>query len=83
MKVAVLATLGNAPVCGDFSEPDLQAREVLVQVRAAAVKQLERLIASGKPYSSPKTLPIVPGLAWTAPQAPDMRAVLMFVTGAH
>jgi len=50
------------PIYGDFPEPDLQAGEVLVHVRAAAVKQLERLIASGKHYSSPKTLPIVPGL---------------------
>lgn len=62
MKAAILAALGSAPVYGDFPEPDLHAGETLVHVSAAGVKQLERLIASGKHYSSPRTLPIVPGL---------------------
>jgi len=62
VKAAVLEALGSTPVCGTFPEPDLQAGERLVHVRAAGVKQLERLIASGRHYSSPKALPIVPGL---------------------
>lgn len=62
MKAAVLEALGAAPVCGTFAEPDIRPGETLVHVRAAAVKQLERLIASGKHYSSPRELPIVPGL---------------------
>lgn len=62
MKAAVLQQLGSAPVCAEFAEPDVQVGEQLVHVRVAAIKQLERLIASGKHYSSPKVLPIVPGI---------------------
>jgi NADPH:quinone reductase-like Zn-dependent oxidoreductase len=62
MKAAVLEALGSAPVFGSFAEPDIRTGEVLVHVRAAAIKQLERLVASGRHYSSPKELPIVPGL---------------------
>lgn len=62
MKAAILDQLGAVPRCGEFAEPDILSGERLVHVRAAALKQLERLIASGKHYSSPKALPIVPGL---------------------
>lgn len=62
MKAAILETLGRAPVCGSFAEPDIRPGETLVHVRAAAIKQLERLIAAGKHYSSPRQLPIVAGL---------------------
>lgn len=62
MRAAVLETIGTSPICREFQEPDVRAGETLVHVRAAAVKQLERLIASGKHYSSPTSLPIVPGL---------------------
>ncbi len=62
MKAAVLEVLGGTPVFGAFAEPDIRPSEALVHVSAAAVKQLERLIASGKHYSSPSALPIVPGL---------------------
>jgi len=62
VKAAVLDVLGQAPTYAEFTEPDVQPGEQLVHVRAAAIKQLERLIASGKHYSSPRSLPIVPGL---------------------
>lgn len=62
MKAAILEALGSAPRYGDFPEPDLQPGERLVHVRTTGVKQLERLIASGRHYSSPRVLPIVPGL---------------------
>lgn len=57
-----MESLGRAPVYRDFAEPDLLPGEALVEVSAAGLKQLERLIATGKHYSSPKVLPIVPGL---------------------
>lgn len=62
MRAAVVDKLGEAPRCGSFAEPDLQAGETLVHVSAAALKQLERAIVAGRHYSSPKVLPIVPGL---------------------
>ena len=62
MKAVVLEALGSPPIYGDFAEPDLLPREALIHVHVASVKQLERLIASGKHYSRPKSLPIVLGL---------------------
>ncbi|MBS0483409.1 MAG: zinc-binding alcohol dehydrogenase family protein [Proteobacteria bacterium] len=62
MKAAVLKALGSVPEYGTYAEPEVRPGEVLVHVRAAAIKQLERLIASGKHYSSPRELPIIPGL---------------------
>ncbi len=62
MKAALAETLGQSPRYGDFPEPALQDGETLVHVTAAALKQLERAIVAGTHYSSPKALPIVPGL---------------------
>lgn len=62
MKAAVVTALGNAPQFGDFEKPALQGSERLVRVEAAAIKQLERGIVAGTHYSSPKTLPIIPGV---------------------
>jgi len=45
----------------EFAEPAAEAGETLVEVRAAAIKQLDRAIASGSHYASPKDLPIVCG----------------------
>ncbi|MBV9288471.1 MAG: zinc-binding alcohol dehydrogenase family protein [Hyphomicrobiales bacterium] len=45
----------------EFAEPAAGAGETLVEVRAAAIKQLDRAIASGSHYASPKDLPIVCG----------------------
>lgn len=62
MKAAIVDRLGTAPRPGIFAEPDLQQGEQLVHVTAAAIKQLERAIVAGTHYSSPKVLPIVPGI---------------------
>lgn len=61
MRAAVLNTLGELPAMGIFAEPVAQEGEVIVSVLAASVKQLDRGIVKGTHYSSPKTLPIVPG----------------------
>nr|WP_294851472.1 zinc-binding alcohol dehydrogenase family protein [uncultured Sphingomonas sp.] len=62
MKAAIVERLGAAPLYGNFAEPDIAPGEVPVRVQAAALKQLERAIVAGKHYSSPSTLPIIPGL---------------------
>lgn len=61
MKAAIVRTLGQAPIIGTFDEPAPLAGEVKVRVAAAGIKQLDRAIVAGRHYSSPKSLPIIPG----------------------
>lgn len=62
MKAAVLDRLGALPRFGDFAEPDIQGNEALVRVSAAAIKPIDRAIAAGTHYASPKALPVVCGM---------------------
>ncbi|MDD6209440.1 MAG: zinc-binding alcohol dehydrogenase family protein [Bacteroidales bacterium] len=53
MKAAILKKLGTVPQYGDLPEPIPQDdRQVLVKVKAAELKQLDKLKASGKHYTS-------------------------------
>ncbi|WP_346826125.1 quinone oxidoreductase family protein [Serratia inhibens] len=61
MKAAIVKTLGQPPVFGSVEEPQAQAGEVLIEVALAGIKQLDRAMVAGTHYSSPRTLPIVPG----------------------
>lgn len=61
MKAAIVKTLGAPPVFGQFSEPMPLPGETVINVVAAGIKQLDRAIVRGTHYSSPKTLPIIPG----------------------
>lgn len=61
MKAAIVNTLGQAPQLGVFTPPQAQDGEVIVEVRVAGIKQLDRGIVAGTHYSSPKNLPFVPG----------------------
>ncbi|WP_145562886.1 quinone oxidoreductase family protein [Yersinia canariae] len=61
MKAAIVKTLGEAPVLGQFSEPLILSGETVVNVTMAGIKQLDRAIVRGTHYSSPKILPIIPG----------------------
>ncbi|MGD1037723.1 MAG: zinc-binding alcohol dehydrogenase family protein [Roseiarcus sp.] len=61
MKAAVLDVIGRTPRYGEFEEPVAQDGEAIVEVAAASIKQLDRAIAMGKHYSSPRALPVVCG----------------------
>lgn len=61
MKAAIVHAFDQPPMFGEIDAPTAQADEVLVTVQAAALSQLVRAQASGKHYSSGKTLPFVPG----------------------
>lgn len=61
MKAAIVHAFDQPPRYGEIDTPQPRAGEVLVRVRAAALSQLVRAQASGKHYSSGKTLPLVPG----------------------
>jgi NADPH2:quinone reductase len=61
MKAAVLHKLGEAPRFAEFTEPVAGAEEALVRVRAASLKNIDRQLAAGTHYASPRELPAVCG----------------------
>lgn len=61
MYAAVLQELGKPPRYQQFREPDAREGEVIVQVAAAALKSVDRQLASGSHYASPRELPVVCG----------------------
>jgi NADPH:quinone reductase-like Zn-dependent oxidoreductase len=61
MKAAVLHVLGKAPRFEDFAEPTAGKDEALVRVRAASLKAVDKQLAGGSHYASPRELPVVCG----------------------
>ena len=61
MKAAVLHELGRAPRFAEFAEPTAGTDEAIVRVRAASLKAVDRQLASGSHYASPRELPVVCG----------------------
>lgn len=61
MKAAVLHTLGQPPRYDDFPEPVPASGEVVVRVKAASIKNLDKGMARGSHYDSPSELPTVVG----------------------
>ncbi|RYE26521.1 MAG: zinc-binding alcohol dehydrogenase family protein [Sphingobacteriales bacterium] len=63
MKAAVLKQLGAAPVYTDMEDPIPNGDDqVVMQVKAAAVKNIDKLRASGTHYASYKQLPVIVGI---------------------
>lgn len=63
MKAAVLHAQGELPRYEDFSDPTpTNDREMVVRVKAASIKNLDRAIASGSHYDSHRHFPVVVGL---------------------
>src|SRR5258708_3635118 len=61
MKAAVLHSLGTSPRCEAFPDPVIGDDEVLVGVRAAALKPVDKQMASGAHYASYRQFPAVCG----------------------
>src|SRR5690242_19986711 len=61
MKAAVLHELGKPPRCKDFAEPAAGENEVIVQVRAASLKSVDKQLAAGTHFASPRELPVICG----------------------
>ena len=61
MQAAVLRTLGRAPRCEEFPEPVPEDGEAIVTVLAAALKPVDKQIANGTHYASPRALPAICG----------------------
>jgi NADPH:quinone reductase-like Zn-dependent oxidoreductase len=62
MKAAVLHALGEAPSYEGFAEPTPNKDETLVGVRAASLKNSDKMMADGSHYDSLRRLPAVVGL---------------------
>lgn len=61
MNAAVLHVLGKPPQFEPFPEPEPAEGEVVVQVGASALKPVDKQLASGGHYASPRELPLVCG----------------------
>lgn len=63
MKAALIYELGNTPVYSDYPNPVPATDEQLIlNVKAASVKNLDKMRASGKHYASYTRLPAVVGI---------------------
>jgi len=62
MKAAVLHSLGEPPRFEDFPDPQPGQDEVLVHVRAASLKNVDKAMASGAHYDSHRELPVICGI---------------------
>jgi NADPH:quinone reductase-like Zn-dependent oxidoreductase len=62
MDAAVLHALGKPPRYEQFPEPTAGDAEVIVHVRAASLKPVDKQLASGSHYASPRQFPLVCGL---------------------
>jgi NADPH:quinone reductase-like Zn-dependent oxidoreductase len=61
MNAAVLHALGQPPRYEQFPEPVAGDGEVMVQVKAASLKPIDKQLASGSHYARPRELPVVCG----------------------
>jgi NADPH:quinone reductase-like Zn-dependent oxidoreductase len=61
MLAAVLHALGKPPLFEEFPEPTPGEGEVLIHVCAAALKPVDKQMAAGKHYASPREFPVVCG----------------------
>ena len=61
MNAAVLHATGRPPRCEEFPEPVANGNEVLVHVRAAALKPLDKQMASGSHYAAYREFPSICG----------------------
>jgi NADPH:quinone reductase-like Zn-dependent oxidoreductase len=61
MNAAVLHALNESPSFEQFSEPVAEENEVIIHVRAAALKPVDKQMASGSHYAAYRELPVVCG----------------------
>jgi len=62
MKAAVLHALNETPRFEEFREPIAEESEVMVHVRAAALKPIDKQMARGSHYAALRELPVVCGM---------------------
>jgi len=73
MKAAVIDSLERGPRFADFDEPVVTAGDTLVEVTAAGLHPIVRMLASGEHYGSQGMLPMIPGIDGTGRTADGTR----------
>jgi NADPH:quinone reductase-like Zn-dependent oxidoreductase len=81
MKAAILHQLGTSPVYGDFPDPVPTEEQVLIHVKAASVKQLDKLKASGNHYTVYPQLPVPVGVDGAGTLEDGTRVYAMGISG--
>ena len=61
MKAAVLHELGQPPRYEEFPDPVPASGEVIVRVKAASIKNIDKMMARGTHYDSHSHLPVIVG----------------------
>ncbi len=73
MRAAVLGERGQAPKCAEFDAPIPQEGEALLRVRASSLKPVDRALANGSHFASPKEFPVICGTDGIADTAEGQR----------
>ena len=82
MKAGVLKKIGTIPICVNVPEPIAENNgQVLVNVKASSIKQLDLLKASGKHYTKYPSLPVIVGMDGVATLENGQRIYAMGITG--
>ncbi len=82
MKAAVLHQLGTVPTYEEFPDPITQSPDqLLVTVKAAAIKNLDKLRASGTHYASYKEVPVIVGIDGVGVLPDGTRVYAQGITG--
>jgi NADPH:quinone reductase-like Zn-dependent oxidoreductase len=82
MKAAVLDQLGSTPVFKEFPDPVIHNDEqLLITVKAASIKNLDKLRASGKHYASYTELPAIVGIDGVGMLEDGTRVYAQGITG--
>lgn len=62
MKAAVINGFGEIPQCKEFPEPVPEKDEVLIEVKASVLENLDKLVVNGTHYSSRQQFPRFPAI---------------------
>lgn len=81
MKAAVLHQLGQAPRYEDFADPIPNDDQILITIKAASVKNLDKMRASGTHYASYTQLPAIVGIDGVGVMADGMRVYAQGMSG--
>lgn len=82
MKAAVLYEYGTAPKYGDFPEPVPENdQQIVMTVKAASIKQLDKIKAGGNHYTSSPQLPAPVGFDGAGVLEDGTRVYAMGITG--
>jgi NADPH:quinone reductase-like Zn-dependent oxidoreductase len=81
MKAAVLYQAGEIPQYADFAEPIPSEHEQVIEVKAASIKNLDKMRAKGSHYDQHENYPVVVGVDGVGIMADSTRVYAGSATG--